>query len=156
MTRPVTCLIPAARTRRASRARSLLESVGSPPPTRKRSPVSVAPVWTPSAETFVAIRIVGLNDVKSAYVRASFSFDAGASGSVSLVANSCSPVPRSTATAAELAAETCGTRSAFASRSCSVESARTAAAAGDDGDHDGESREKSPGPTHHQIFERRS
>src|SRR5580765_2466124 len=76
------------------------------------------------------MRILGLYDVRSAKVSGSFSFDAGASGSVSFKANSCSPVERSTAIAAELAVETCGTRSAFDRRLPRVESARTDAEAG--------------------------
>ena len=76
MTPPVTRVIPAARTCRASTASCADESVGSPYPLRIRFPA-------PSCRTSVSMRKSGPSAVSAAYVTVNFSFEAGSSGSVS-------------------------------------------------------------------------
>ena len=57
--RPVILRMPRARTCAASEATSPLENVGSPEPTRKRSPFQVGPARVPTPTTVVAKRKFG-------------------------------------------------------------------------------------------------
>ena len=82
-----------------------------------------------SPRTSVSIRNDGPSAVSAAYVTASFSFDAGRSGSDALREYTASPVARSSANAADAARLTCGTLSARSRRGSRARRRRAAAAA---------------------------
>src|SRR5581483_11386851 len=111
---------------------SALDSVGSPYPLRTRSPCHTDPVCVPAPSTVVSIVKPGPSAVTAAYVTASFSFDAGMSGSAPFRSKTVGPVERSRATAPVAARLMCGTRSADSSDDWSdaaAPDAQTAAAA---------------------------